>query len=150
MNRRPGPLPRPPRDVWTTPHVGLANRPARDARRPRVAEARAYVFYCKLLFVIAYASASRYVYERASRLVLRAAGYRRRTALVGSWHQIEAVAHALANSPYTGVTVVGFVSLKPRPDNGLKSLGKLKDMDTVITEHRIEEVVIADSDFPQR
>ena len=109
-----------------------------------------YVFYGTLFFAIVYVAGARFVYEKASGLVLRAAGYRRRTVLVGSGAQIEAVAHALASSPYKGVNVVGFMSLKPRPDNGLKSLGKLKDLDAVIAEHRIEEVVIADSDFPQR
>jgi exopolysaccharide biosynthesis polyprenyl glycosylphosphotransferase len=109
-----------------------------------------YVFYGTLFFAIVYVGTARYAYEKLTGLVLRAAGYRRRTILVGSGKQIEAVAHALASSPYKGVNVVGFLSLTPRPDNGLKSLGKLKDLQHVIAEHRIEEVVIADSDFPQR
>jgi exopolysaccharide biosynthesis polyprenyl glycosylphosphotransferase len=109
-----------------------------------------YVFYGTLLFAIVYVASARYVYERITGWLLRAAGYRRRTVLVGSGAQIEGVAHALASGPSRGVNVVGFLSLKPRPDNGLKSLGKLKDLDAVITEHRIEEVVIADSDFPER
>ena len=81
-------------------------------------------------------------------MVLRAAGHRRRTVLVGTGEQIESVAHALQASSHHGVNVVGFISLTPVPSNGLSSLGSLEDISEVIAEHRIDEVIIADSDFP--
>ncbi|HWI22514.1 MAG TPA: sugar transferase [Baekduia sp.] len=109
-----------------------------------------YVFYGTLFFAVIYVGGARYFYEKLTGVVLRAAGYRRRTVLVGSGKQIEAVAHALASSPYEGVNVVGFISLTPRPDNGLRSLGQIDDLDAIVSEHKIEEVVIADADFPQR
>src|SRR3954447_2918632 len=108
-----------------------------------------YIFYGSLFFAILYISAFRYGYEKLTGVILRAAGYQRRAVLVGTGHHIEAVAHALADSPST-VEVVGFVSLVPRPDNGLRSLGGLDDLGEVIDEHRIDEVIIADPDFPQR
>jgi exopolysaccharide biosynthesis polyprenyl glycosylphosphotransferase len=45
--------------------------------------------------------------------------------------------------------MVGFISLTPRPDNGLRSLGRLEDLGAVLAAHRIDEVIIADPDFPQ-
>jgi exopolysaccharide biosynthesis polyprenyl glycosylphosphotransferase len=47
------------------------------------------------------------------------------------------------------VSVVGFISLTPRPANGLVSLGRLEDLGTVVERHRIDEVIIADPDFPE-
>jgi exopolysaccharide biosynthesis polyprenyl glycosylphosphotransferase len=109
-----------------------------------------YLFYGSLLFALIYVASFRFVYESVSGLLLRAAGYRRRTVVVGSGSHIEAVAHALGAGPHPAVDVVGFVSLTPRPDNGLRSLGTLDTIGDVIAAHRVDEVIIADSDFPQR
>jgi exopolysaccharide biosynthesis polyprenyl glycosylphosphotransferase len=69
--------------------------------------------------------------------------------VVGTGPHIDAVARALSVGPHSPVDVVGFVSLRPRPDNGLRSLGTLDGIGQVIADHRIDEVIIADSDFPQ-
>src|SRR6202020_2358898 len=45
--------------------------------------------------------------------------------------------------------VVGYVSLTPRPENGLKSLGRVDDLPSILANVRVEEVIIADPDFPQ-
>ena len=37
----------------------------------------------------------------------------------------------------------------PRPDNGLRSLGRIEDLAEVLDAHRVDEVIIADPDFPQ-
>jgi exopolysaccharide biosynthesis polyprenyl glycosylphosphotransferase len=108
-----------------------------------------YIFYGSLLFALIYVSSFRYVYEAVSGFLLRAAGYRRRTVVVGTGPHIDAVARALSVGPHSPVDVVGFVSLRPRPDNGLRSLGTLDGIGQVIADHRIDEVIIADSDFPQ-
>ena len=47
------------------------------------------------------------------------------------------------------MNVVGFISLTPRPNNGLLSLGTLDELAQVIHRYRIDEVIIADPDFPQ-
>jgi exopolysaccharide biosynthesis polyprenyl glycosylphosphotransferase len=109
-----------------------------------------YIFYGSLFFAVAYVSTFRFVYERVTGSVLRAAGYQRRAVLVGTGEHIEAVAHALGASGEEGINVIGFISLTPRPDNGLASLGRLDDLGEVVTEHRVDEVIIADPDFPQR
>src|SRR5205085_1717878 len=76
--------------------------------------------------------------------LLRAGGYHRRAVLVGTGAHIEAVAHALRGS---SVHPVGFVSLTPRPENGLRNLGPLDELDRHFDS--IDEVLIADPDFPQ-
>jgi exopolysaccharide biosynthesis polyprenyl glycosylphosphotransferase len=109
-----------------------------------------YIFYGSLLFALIYVSGLRFVYETVSGALLRAAGYRRRAVLVGTGSHIEAVAHALSDGSHSRVNVVGFISLEPRPDNGVQSLGTLDGIGTVIAEQRVDEVIIADPDFPQR
>jgi exopolysaccharide biosynthesis polyprenyl glycosylphosphotransferase len=108
-----------------------------------------YIFYGGLVVATVVVSFSRYLYERVTGWLLRAAGYRRRAVLVGSGHQIDAVAHALARQEPEPVEVVGYVSLTPRPDNGLRSLGSLEDLPATLGVRRVHEVIIADPDFPQ-
>ncbi|HEX6390697.1 MAG TPA: sugar transferase [Solirubrobacteraceae bacterium] len=109
-----------------------------------------YIFYGSLFFAVAYVSVLRFGYEQITGALLKAAGYQRRAVVVGTGHHIEAVAHALADGPHPGVEVVGFISLRPRPDNGLRSLGSLDDIQRVIASHNLDEVIIADPDFPQK
>jgi exopolysaccharide biosynthesis polyprenyl glycosylphosphotransferase len=110
-----------------------------------------YIFYGTLFFAVAYVSTARFAYEQATGLLLSAAGYKRRAILVGTGEQIEAVAHALlASGGHSPVQVIGFVSLTPRPDNGLRSLGVLGDLGDLVVEHKADEVIIADPAFPQQ
>ncbi|HEX4108377.1 MAG TPA: sugar transferase [Solirubrobacteraceae bacterium] len=108
-----------------------------------------YIFYASLAFATVYVSSLRYGYERVTGSILRAAGYRRRALLVGTGQHIRDVAHALAAGPVPAVQVVGFISLEPLPDNGLRSLGSLDELEEVLSEHHVDEVIIADPDFPQ-
>ena len=108
-----------------------------------------YIFYGTLGFAIVFVGSIRFLYERATGILLRAAGYRRRAVLVGSGSHIEAVAHALADEVHAPVEMLGFISLAPRPDNGLRSLGGIDDLAKVLEVHRVQEVIIADPDFPQ-
>ena len=108
-----------------------------------------YIFYGSLLFAVAYVSLLRFLYQRSSGAILRRAGYERRTVLVGTGEHIDAVAHALRGGGGDSHVIVGFVSLNPRPDNGLPSLGSLDDIGEIVTEHRATEVIIADPQFPQ-
>ncbi|MGP0047674.1 MAG: sugar transferase [Solirubrobacteraceae bacterium] len=108
-----------------------------------------FIFYGSLFFAIVYISGLRELYTRATGWMLEQAGYRRRALLVGSGQQIEAVAHALGSRSRTQVELVGYISLTPRPENGLRSLGRLDQLSEVLGEERIDEVIIADPDFPQ-
>jgi exopolysaccharide biosynthesis polyprenyl glycosylphosphotransferase len=108
-----------------------------------------YIFYGTLAFAVCFVGSLRWAYEKVTGALLRAAGYRRRAVLVGSGKHIEEVAHALGDEVHAPVEMVGFVSLAPRPDNGLPSLGLIDQLPEVLDAHRIQEVIIADPDFPE-
>src|SRR5919109_5041509 len=108
-----------------------------------------YIFYGTLCFAIAYVSTMRWAYEQVTGVLLRAAGYRRRAVLVGSGKHIEDVHSALVDEVHAPVDMIGFISLEPRPDNGLRSLGRIEDLAAVLDRHRVQEVIIADPDFPE-
>src|SRR3954469_11658017 len=103
-----------------------------------------YIFYASLLFALIYVSALRYLFEKLTGAILRMGGYHRRAILVGTGAHIEAVAHALKGSE---IHPVGFVSLVPRPANGITDLGALEEIEKHFEE--IDEVLITDPDFPQ-
>jgi len=108
-----------------------------------------YIFWGSLGFALFYVSSLRAVYEWLTGVILRAAGYRRRAVLVGTGKHIRDVAHALADAPHSPIEVVGFLSLKELPANGLRPLGSLADLEDVLGSEQIDEVIIADPDFPE-
>ncbi len=108
-----------------------------------------YLFYGSLAFALLYISLARAGYEWLTGVVLRAAGYQRRAVLVGTGKQIGDVAHALGDVPHAPIEVVGFLSPMELTLNGLRSLGSLEDLEQVLGSERIDEVIIADPDFPQ-
>lgn len=105
-----------------------------------------YIFYGGLVFALVYVTTFRAMFEQLTGLILRAGGYHRRAVLVGTGPHIEAVAHALKGS-HSEIHPVGFVSLTPRPENGLKNFGPLEQLEERFDD--IDEVLIADPDFPQ-
>jgi exopolysaccharide biosynthesis polyprenyl glycosylphosphotransferase len=108
-----------------------------------------YTFYGSLFFGTVYITGLRYLHTRVTGWLLERAGYTRRAVLVGTGRHIEPVAQALAGESRTDVDVVGYISLTPRPENGLRSLGQLRDLPEVLDRERVQEVIIADPDFPQ-
>jgi exopolysaccharide biosynthesis polyprenyl glycosylphosphotransferase len=108
-----------------------------------------YIFYGSLFFGTVYIGTLRYLHLRVTGYLLEQAGYRRRALLVGSGKHIDAVAHAISGRSRTRVELVGYISLTPRPDNGLRSVGQLDDLPQVLIRERVQEVIIADPDFPQ-
>jgi exopolysaccharide biosynthesis polyprenyl glycosylphosphotransferase len=108
-----------------------------------------YLFYATLAFAIVFVSTLRSMHTRVTGWMLSRAGYQRRALLVGSGEHIDQVAHALSSSPRGEIEPIGYISLTPRPDNGLRSLGTLADLPEVLGEQRVQEVIIADPDFPQ-
>src|SRR3954451_21932289 len=103
-----------------------------------------YIFYGSLLFALIYVSAFRWLFEKITGAILRLGGYHRRAILVGTGAHIEAVAHALKGSE---IHPVGFVSLTPRPPNGISDLGPLEQIEDHFDD--VDEVLITDPDFPQ-
>jgi exopolysaccharide biosynthesis polyprenyl glycosylphosphotransferase len=108
-----------------------------------------YLFYGSLFWGVVYIGALRHLHLRVTGWLLEQAGYRRRALLVGSGKHIEAVAHALAGKARGRVDLVGYISLTPRPQNGLRSLGQLEELPEILARGRVQEVIIADPDFPQ-
>jgi exopolysaccharide biosynthesis polyprenyl glycosylphosphotransferase len=104
-----------------------------------------YIFYGTLFFALVYVSSLRWLFDRISGGVLRAAGYRRRAVLVGSGSHIDAVAHALRES--SQVEAFGYVSLTPRKSDGLRDFGSLETLERHFDA--IDEVLITDPEFPQ-
>ena len=105
-----------------------------------------YIFYGSLLFALIYVSGLRLAFETVTGALLRAAGYRRRTILVGSGPNIEAVAQALGNGGRS-MEPMGYASLAPANLRGLRDLGPVsrlgRHFDTA------DEVLITDPEFPQ-
>ncbi len=108
-----------------------------------------FIFYGSLIFGTMYIAGLRELHLRVTGSLLEQAGYRRRALLVGSGKHMEEVGHALADRSRTRVDVVGYISLDPRPPNGLRSLGSLEQLPEVLALERVQEVIIADPDFPQ-
>jgi exopolysaccharide biosynthesis polyprenyl glycosylphosphotransferase len=108
-----------------------------------------YLFWSSLLFAIIYVSATRAAFDRVTDWALRAAGHQRRAVLVGRGGQIAEVAHALGSGSHVHTEVLGFLSPRPLPANGLRPLGSLADLEQVLDDTNVDEVIIADSDFPK-
>ena len=108
-----------------------------------------YLFYGSLAFAIFYISSLRAGYDLLTAATLRAAGYRRRTVLVGTGKHIGDVASALTDAPHSAIELVGFLSPQPLPANGVRPLGSLAELQRVLAGERVDEVIIADPDFPQ-
>jgi exopolysaccharide biosynthesis polyprenyl glycosylphosphotransferase len=108
-----------------------------------------YLFYGGLAFALLYIASLRAGYESLTGVILRAAGYRRRAMLVGTGKQITDVAHALGDAPHSPIEVVGYLAPGALADGSLRLLGELGDLDAVLASQRIDEVIIADPDFPE-
>ncbi|CAA9471997.1 MAG: Undecaprenyl-phosphate galactosephosphotransferase [uncultured Solirubrobacteraceae bacterium] len=108
-----------------------------------------YIFYGSLAFAVAYVGGARWLFDRVTGWLLGRAGYQRRSLLAGTGEHIDAVAHALRDST-DHVELLGFVSLTARPENGLPRLGTIDEVGSVLDAHAVEEVIIADPDFPEQ
>jgi exopolysaccharide biosynthesis polyprenyl glycosylphosphotransferase len=108
-----------------------------------------YLFYGTLVFAIFYVGSLRAGYERGTVLLLRSVGYQRRAVLVGSGKHVADVAHALRAVAQAPVELVGFLAPAALAVDGLRPLGTLENLERVLGEERVDEVIIADPDFPQ-
>jgi len=113
-----------------------------------------YIFYGSTAFALLYIPTLRHLYERVSGKILRAAGYRRRAVLVGRGQQIAEVARALAATARSKATtspveVVGYISPERlSPLGELRPLGTLEELEGLLSRERVDELIIADPDFP--
>jgi exopolysaccharide biosynthesis polyprenyl glycosylphosphotransferase len=108
-----------------------------------------YIFWGSLAFALLYIPLLRLFYEHATGAILRAAGHERRAVLVGTGQHIREVAGALKDAPHSRVEVVGYVSPRALHTTDLRALGTPRELERVLGEERVDEVIIADPDFPQ-
>jgi exopolysaccharide biosynthesis polyprenyl glycosylphosphotransferase len=108
-----------------------------------------WIFYGSFMFGLLYDAALRETYTQVTGRILEQIGYRRRAVLVGSGTRIGAVADALESHSRASVDIVGYLSLGMPPRSGLRPLGGLDDLDSVLVSEEVDEVIIADPDFPQ-
>jgi exopolysaccharide biosynthesis polyprenyl glycosylphosphotransferase len=108
-----------------------------------------YLFYGSLAFGIVYIGSLRAAYERLTMTLLRSAGYQRRAVLVGSGKHLADVAHALSAGGHWPVELVGFLAPAALEVDGLRPLGTLASLGGVLAGERVDEVIIADPEFPQ-
>ena len=109
-----------------------------------------YLFYGSFFFALLYVGTFRASYEEVTGALLRAAGYRRRAVLVGSGQHVDAVARALAAGPAPSIEVVGSVLREPRTAGAVRSLGTLAEIGRAMSAQRVDEVIIADHDYPEQ
>jgi exopolysaccharide biosynthesis polyprenyl glycosylphosphotransferase len=88
-------------------------------------------------------------YEAATRELLRLAGVRRRTILVGTAETVARLREALGVSR-GGIAYhfLGAVTDAPRI-NGLRVLGSRKDLPAVLATTEVDEMIVADSEFDE-
>ncbi len=108
-----------------------------------------YIFYGSLIFGTVFITSLRELHLRATAWLLERAGYCRRAVLVGSGRHAEAVAQALANRSRTQVDIIGHLTVADATSNGLRSLGGLDQLPAVLEHERVQEVILADPDYPQ-
>lgn len=106
-----------------------------------------YIFWSTFAISSVLIVSARFIYDRASEEAEAAFGHERRSVIVGTSNQINAVAQALTRAPVVRSKPVGFISLDPREENGLKDLGDINEIEQHFNE--IDEVIIADPFFPQ-
>jgi exopolysaccharide biosynthesis polyprenyl glycosylphosphotransferase len=109
-----------------------------------------YLFYASFFFALLYVGTFRASYEEVTGVLLRAAGYRRRAVLVGSASHVDAVVRALAAGPAPAVEVVGTVLRTQRSTGPVRSLGTLAEIGRTMAEQRVDELIIADHDYPEQ
>lgn len=106
-----------------------------------------YIFWSTFIVASALIVTARLLYDRGAEALENAFGVERRAVIVGTSHQIEAVADALERAPVVRIKPVGFISSDARAENGLRDLGSIDSIEDHFSE--IDEVIIADPTFPQ-
>ena len=106
-----------------------------------------YIFWGTFIVASLLIVTARFFYDRGAERLENAFGRERRAVIVGSSQQITAVADALERAQVSRIKPVGFISLEPRPENGLRNLGSIESIEDHFDE--IDEVILADPTFPQ-
>ena len=106
-----------------------------------------YIFYASLFFALIYVSAFRWAFERVSGAILRAAGYRRRAVLVGSGVEHPGGLARAPRQPRDRAVRLRRAHARSALLDGLRDFRSLEQLERHFDA--IDEVLIADADFPQ-
>jgi exopolysaccharide biosynthesis polyprenyl glycosylphosphotransferase len=107
-----------------------------------------WVFAAGLPLAALYVTGLRHLYDDLTGRLLRSLGFRRRALLVGTEKRVGAVA-SLLDDEAGAFEIVGCIALDRRTDGAVRDLGTIDDLPERLWQHAIEEVVIADPDFPE-
>lgn len=105
-----------------------------------------YIFWATFIVASVLIVGARMLYDLASERLEKVFGKERRAVIVGTSQQISAVASALELAPVQKIRPVGFISLEARPENGLRNLGSIDEIEEHFDE--VDEVILADPTFP--
>ena len=95
-------------------------------------------------------SAGRAVYDAVTGRLLRSVGVRRRALLVGAGDHLTHL-HEMLGRGRRGIDYEFVGVLAPEPDGSeLPLLGDLRALPRVLATHRVDEVILADSEFSER
>lgn len=109
-----------------------------------------YIFYGGLFFAVFYVAGFRWIFDRLGAALLHAIGAKRRAVIVGSGEYVGEVGRALRANAAPEYETVGFVSLDAPHENEMRNLGSLEALLANLGSIDVDEVILADPDFPQR
>ncbi|MBJ7471169.1 MAG: sugar transferase [Solirubrobacteraceae bacterium] len=107
-----------------------------------------YIFYGTLIFAIAIVVGLRWLYEHATGLALRSAGYHRRAIVVGEHENLATLSRSLESSRHEPMQVVAQASITARGD-GITPLTELSGLDALLDRTPVDEVILADPDYAE-
>ena len=147
--------PQPPKVISTALEISANLRRLKESHDPLIITFHErsqrfqsyYIFWSTFVVASALIVSWRWLYDRAAEELESSFGHERRAVIVGNNDQIEAVAEALNRGTESRIKAIGFIALEPRPENGLRNLGNIDEIEQHFDE--IDEVIIADPYFPQ-
>ena len=107
-----------------------------------------YIFYGTLIFAIAIVVGLRWLYEHATGLLLRSAGYHRRAIVVGEQENLATLSRSLESSRHEPMQVVAQASITAR-GQGITPISELLAIDALLDENPVDEVILADPDYAE-
>ena len=108
-----------------------------------------YIFYGSCVFAVAYIGSTRFMYEKVTGVILRAAGYRRRGLVVGASGDAAEIASALENEANHRIEIVGYVSIPEATCDNHFYNNDYSEISAEIDRQGVDEVILAGADFPE-
>ncbi|MFT4035319.1 MAG: sugar transferase [Patulibacter sp.] len=107
-----------------------------------------YIFYGTLAFATAIVVGTRWLYEAATGVALRSAGYHRRAIVVGEQEDLAALSRSLEQSRHEPMQVVARASITARGDS-ITPIAELSAIDVLLDRHPVDEVILAEPTYAE-